>query len=154
MLWVPVATMLKPSAAVISKDEISVSLGVDPKFACDLADAISRNPSMAGAALPPPPRSEAAKPEGAGGPNPNPGENNKAEPPKKKPKAPRPEAGSGISLISSKPLKPVVCQGSELEVTVMQDTDLETFVTNWKNSCTTAEGKATTVKSSLSGSYM
>ena len=107
---------------------------------------------MAGAALPPPPRPDAAKPEG-GVTNPNPGETNNS-PPKKKPKAPRPEAGSGIFLISSKPHKPLVCQGCELEVTVMQDTDLETFVTNWKHSCTTAEGKATTVKSSLSGSYV
>ena len=41
-----------------------------------------------------------------------------------------------------------MCQGSELEITIMEETDLDTFIQNWKGSCTTAEGKATTVKSS------
>ena len=33
----------------------------------------------------------------------------------------------------------------------MDDTDLETFVATWKSSCTSAEGKATTVKSGFFG---
>ena len=30
-----------------------------------------------------------------------------------------------------------------MEVCIMMDTDLSTFINNWKNACTAAEGKAT-----------
>ena len=36
-----------------------------------------------------------------------------------------------------------------MEVCIMMDTDLSTFINNWKNACTAAEGKATMLKSSL-----
>ena len=142
----------------MSKDEISVSLGVEPQVAVDLAESLARapNPGAAQAQLPPPPPS-IAKPSPSGGSG-SPSETSTTDPPKKKPKAPRPEAGSKRFLLYLQGLEDyricLLCQGSDLEVTVMDDTDLETFVNNWKSSCTSAEGKATTVKSSLFGSFV
>ena len=69
-----------------------MSLGVDPKLALELSEALQKGPtavsSFTAQQLPPPPKAE-TKVAAGDGPAATDPEN---EPPKKKPKAPRPEA--------------------------------------------------------------
>ena len=77
------------------------------------------------------------------------------DPPKKKPKAPKPQAGlhflfgACACTTSLDTLWQSQKQGSELEVVMSGDMDPHTFVTTWVSACTSAEGRATTLKSQL-----
>ena len=139
------------STASLPKDEISISLGVEPRMAVELAEALQKGPALNNfnaqqLALPPAPKTtDAAVAEKAVTPDP-------VDPPKKKPKAPRPEARYSkhvcVHICHGYLYIPVLWQGSDMEVCIMVDTDLSTFLNNWKNACTAAEGKATMLKSS------
>ena len=125
---------------------------MEPSLATELAESLSKAPNLSAASMPPARVAEAAIVDStaAAAPAQTPPDP-KEQPPKKKPKAPRPEAGlGGFSFLVGlfKTWSPLMCQGSDMEITIVEETDLDTFIQNWKNSCTTAEGKATTVKSS------
>ena len=94
-----------------------------------------------------------ASPDEPGDANPKKATGN-GDPPKKKPKAPKPQAsycsaceGHVSVALLRYVVNPNMRQGSELEVVMAGDLDPGTFVATWVSACTSAEGRATTLKS-------
>ena len=119
----------------------------------ELMESIKGNdPNNAGCAHHvPPSRSNSGADLPAPPPKPDPA----AEVPKKKARAAKPQArNSEIKLLLMaylyKPLSiNILCQGSELELELLPDTDIKAFISTWVTACTTAEGRATTTTAEL-----
>ncbi|CAE7251022.1 unnamed protein product [Symbiodinium sp. CCMP2456] len=111
-----------------SLDEIAVSLGANANFALQLMDQFKGNDPNSSSGDVPPTRSTLQHPDTPG--LPPSVEPKKDEQPKKK-------------------AKPAKKEGADLEVQLLDGTDMKSFASAWVTACTAAEGKAITLLEAL-----
>ena len=147
------------------QDEISVALGADPAVACELLESYKGNdPNTTAVHHAPPTRSNSTHslelgPPGSTPPNPK---NPEEQLPKKKARQAKPQACLRVCnhieptacvshLVAYPTCTPVtnLWQGSEMEVVLLEGSDVPAFISAWVSACTGAEGKATTTCAEL-----